>query len=128
MISKLLHGEERLRNVLENRQKGDARLEPFNVEPRVVIDNDSSNKHTVIELTGLDRVGLLHDLTEALFTLNLNIASAHITTYGERVVDVFYVSDLTGAQILNTDRQNSIIETLLQALAGERPAELEEAG
>jgi len=118
LIPKLLHGDERLQNVLQKRQKSDVRLEPFSVEPRVVIDNDSSNRHTVIELTGLDRVGLLHDLTEALFSLNLNIASAHITTYGERAVDVFYVSDLTGAQILNIDRQNTIIETLTQALAG----------
>jgi len=114
--------------VLGKRQKSDARLESFSVEPRVVIDNDSSNKHTVIELTGLDRVGLLHDLTEALFSLNLNIASAHITTYGERAVDVFYVSDLTGAQILNTDRQNNIVEVLSQALAGDQPAVLEAAG
>ncbi|VAV89719.1 [Protein-PII] uridylyltransferase / [Protein-PII]-UMP uridylyl-removing enzyme [hydrothermal vent metagenome] len=128
LITKLLHGDERLRNVLGKRQKSDSRLEPFSVEPRVVIDNDSSNKHTVIELTGLDRVGLLHDLTEALFSLNLNIASAHITTYGERAVDVFYVSDLTGAQILNTDRQNTIIGVLSQALAGEQPAVLEAAG
>ncbi len=128
LITKLLHGDERLRNILGKRQKGDARLESFSVEPRVVIDNDSSNKHTVIELTGLDRVGLLHDLTEALFSLNLNIASAHITTYGERAVDVFYVSDLTGAQILNTDRQNNIAEVLTQALAGQQPAVLEAAG
>ena len=127
LITKLLHGEERLRDVLGKRQKSDARLEPFSVEPRVVIDNDSSNKHTVIELTGLDRVGLLHDLTEALFTLNLNIASAHITTYGERAVDVFYVSDLTGAKILNTDRQNTIIETLSSALSGDDEPDVNEA-
>ncbi len=128
LITKLLHGDERLSSVLDKRQKSDARLQPFSVEPRVVIDNDSSNKHTVIELTGLDRVGLLHDLTEALFTLNLNIASAHITTYGERAVDVFYVSDLTGAQILNTDRQNTIIDVLLQALAGDQSTGLKETG
>ena len=50
---------------------------------------------------GLDRIGLLYDLTEALFGLNLNIASAHITTFGERAVDVFYVTDLTGAKIIS---------------------------
>ena len=119
LIPKLLQGDERLSNILKKRPKSDARLEPFSVEPRVVIDNDSSNKHTIIELTGLDRVGLLHDLTEALFTLNLNIASAHITTYGERAVDVFYVSDLTGSKILNVDRQNAITETLSDALSAD---------
>ena len=55
--------------------------------PRVIIDNQSSNRFTVIEINGLDRIGLLYKLTEALFHLSLNIASAHITklgTSGER--------------------------------------------
>ena len=71
----------------------------------MIIDNDSSNRYTVIEVAGLDRIGLLYDLTEALFRLNLNIASAHITTFGERAVDVFYVTDLTGAKITAENRR-----------------------
>jgi len=133
LIAKLLRGQERLSEVLQQRQKSDTRLDSFSVEPQVVIDNDSSNKYTVIELTGLDRVGLLHDLTESLFALNLNIGSAHITTYGERAVDVFYVSDLTGGKILNADRQNAISESLSDALRGDNksetgPSALEETG
>ncbi len=62
----------------------EARLKAFSVPPRVIIDNESSNLFTVIEINGLDRIGLLYDLTEALFSLSLNIASAHITTFGER--------------------------------------------
>jgi [protein-PII] uridylyltransferase len=42
----------------------------------------------------LDRTGLLYELTATLSKLNLNIASAHVATFGERVVDVFYVTDL----------------------------------
>ena len=53
----------------------------------------------MVEVTGLDRPGLLYELTTTLSKLNLNIASAHVATFGERVVDVFYVTDLTGAQI-----------------------------
>ena len=49
-------------------------------------------------MTGLDRPGLLYELTATLSKLNLNIASAHVATFGERVVDVFYVTDLLGAQ------------------------------
>ena len=84
--------------------------------PQVIIDNDSSNRYTVIEVTGLDRIGLLYDLTEALFRLNLNIASAHITTFGERAVDVFYVTDLTGAKITAESRHKAIIAQLLKVL------------
>ncbi len=49
----------------------------------------------MIEVTGLDRPGLLYELTATLSKLNLNIASAHVATFGERVVDVFYVTDLS---------------------------------
>ena len=50
-------------------------------------------------MSGLDRTGLLHQLTRAISDLNLTIGSAHIGTYGEKAVDVFYVTDLTGHKI-----------------------------
>jgi [protein-PII] uridylyltransferase len=98
------------------------RLQPFTVEPRVIIDNESSNRLTVIEVNGLDRIGLLYDLTEALWRLNLNIGSAHIATFGERAIDVFYVTDLTGAKITGEARRQAIRERLIEVL---RPAQPE---
>jgi [protein-PII] uridylyltransferase len=92
------------------------RLSAFRVEPRVSVDNQSSNRFTVIEVNGLDRIGLLYDVTEALFRLNLNIASAQITTFGEKAVDVFYVTDLTGTKIDNQARQIQIETELLKVL------------
>jgi [protein-PII] uridylyltransferase len=86
----------------------------FSVVPEVVIDNTASSRFTVIEVSGLDRPGLLYELTTILGKLNLNIASAHIATFGEKVVDVFYVTDLTGGKIGNTTRQGSIRKTLLE--------------
>ena len=53
------------------------------------------------------------DLTATLSKLNLNIASAHVATFGERVVDVFYVTDLLGAQITSPTRQAAIKRALL---------------
>ena len=97
-------------------QHPETRLQAFTVAPRVIIDNESSNRYTVIEVNGLDRVGFLYDLTEALYHLNLNIGSAHITTYGERVIDVFYVTDLTGAKILSAARSGQIERQLLAVL------------
>ena len=65
----------------------------------MIINNQWSNRYTVVEVTGLDRPGLLYELTATISKLNLNIASAHVATFGERVVDVFYVTDLLGAKI-----------------------------
>jgi [protein-PII] uridylyltransferase len=66
----------------------------------------------------MDRSGLLSALTRTLSSLNLDIASAHITTYGERIVDAFYVTDLTGAKITNPDRKKAIEERMMEALTG----------
>ena len=115
-IAKTLHGQLRLREALAGAQEVQGRAKAFTVAPRVIIDNAPSNKYTVVEINGLDRVGLLHGLTEALFHLNLNIASAHIVTYGEKAIDVFYVTDLTGAKIENQNRQEAIEKALMNVL------------
>ncbi|MDE2383623.1 MAG: [protein-PII] uridylyltransferase [Alphaproteobacteria bacterium] len=116
-IRRVLHGQIRLREELARVQQMPDRARAFTVVPRVVVDNASSNKNTIVEINGMDRVGLLHALTEALFHLNLNIASAHITTFGEKAVDVFYVTDLTGAKITSPSRIGQIEKSLHAVLA-----------
>ena len=76
---------------------------------------------TVVEAIALDRPGLLYDLTSEMSALNLNIASAHVSTFGERAVDVFYVTDLTGAQVTGTSRQKSIRRRLERIFEPEKP-------
>ena len=61
---------------------------------------------------GLDRPGLLSEITATISALNLDIASAHVTTFGEKVIDSFYVTDLTGAKIISQTRINAIIKRL----------------
>jgi [protein-PII] uridylyltransferase len=84
----------------------------FTVEPRVLIDNNASDAFTVIEVNGRDRPGFLHVVTRALTRLNLQIATAHVTTYGERAVDVFYVKDLFGLKVVHTDKLKQISTTV----------------
>jgi [protein-PII] uridylyltransferase len=115
-ITKVLRGQMRLRDVLQHAQSPQGRAKAFTVEPTVMIDNAQSNKYTLVEINGLDRLGLLHALTDALFHLNLNIGSAHITTFGEKAVDVFYVTDLTGGKIESQTRQKQIEAQLMDVL------------
>ena len=112
-IEKALRGELRLPDVMAKRTARKGRLKAFAVEPEVMLNNQWSNRYTVVEVTGLDRPGLLHELTATISKLNLNIASAHVATFGERVVDVFYVTDLLGAQITAPSRQAAIKRALL---------------
>ena len=117
IIRMALQGKMRLKDAVASATQQRSRLKAFSVAPRVIIDNQSSNRFTVIEINGLDRIGLLYNLTEALFHLSLNIASAHITTFGEKAIDVFYVTDLTGDKILNPARHAQIERELMKVLA-----------
>ncbi len=89
------------------------RQRTFRVHPEVTIDNTLSNRFTVVEASGLDRPGLLFDLTTALSQLDLNIGSAHIATFGERAADVFYVADLNGEKVKERARQAEIKRMIL---------------
>ena len=91
----------------------DARAKAFALAPDVTISNNLSNRFTVLEVSGLDRPGLLYDLTSAVSKLNLNIGSAHIVTFGEKAVDSFYVTDLTGLKITSPTRQAAIKRHIL---------------
>jgi [protein-PII] uridylyltransferase len=93
------------------------RMRAIHVPPRVVIDNRASHTHTVIEVNGRDRPGLLHDVTAAISEQGLQIASAHVTTYGVRAVDVFYVKDVFGLKIDNDRKLAALRAALLVALA-----------
>jgi [protein-PII] uridylyltransferase len=118
-IERLLKGEIRLGALMARRRERAGALSAFTVAPEVLIDNALSHQFTVIEVAGLDRPGLLYELTNALSDLNLDITSAHITTFGERAVDVFYVTDLTDKKIINPQRQKAIRERLLEVLGAD---------
>jgi len=112
-IEKTLRGEVRLSEMASPRQPRDVRRGAFAIEPEVTVDNNLSRRYTVVEVSGLDRPGLLRDLTATLSSLNLNIGSAHIVTFGEKAVDSFYISDLTGQKINAPARQAAIKRRLL---------------
>jgi [protein-PII] uridylyltransferase len=116
-IEKALSGTLKLPEVVARRSATKGRFRAFAIEPEVTINNQWSNRYTVIEVMGLDRPGLLYELTATLSKLSLNITSAHVATFGERVVDVFYVTDLLGAKIASPTREMAIKRSLLQLFA-----------
>ncbi|GAB4196453.1 MAG: [protein-PII] uridylyltransferase [Thalassobaculales bacterium] len=101
---------------------GPSRTRVFQVQPRVLIDNKASATHTVIEVNARDRLGLLADITAALAQLNLQVATAKISTYGESAYDVFYVKDVFGLKVDSPPRLEDIRNRLLAALEPARPA------
>ena len=114
---------------LKRRREGiKRRTAVFRVEPMVLIDNRASSRATVIEVNARDRPGLLYDLTRALSRLRVAVVSAHVATYGERAVDVFYVQGRDAAKITGPKRQSNIEQALQAAARGKLPPKHEEAG
>ena len=118
-IAGLLEGKLELAEVMARRKPPRAPATAFRITPEVVINNQMSERFTVIEVAGLDRPGLLFDLTSALSDLGLDINSAHIATYGERAVDVFYVTGLEGARVEDDEREVRIKRRLAAVLGAE---------
>lgn len=117
-IEKVLGGQLKPLQELANRRTTlTSRTRVFHVPPRVLIDNAASTTHTVIEVNGRDRPGLLYDVTRALSNLSLQISSAKIATYGEKAIDVFYVKDVFGLKVTHESKLAQIRERLLHALA-----------
>ncbi len=122
LIEDMLSGKTYLPDVMAKRVRVRKTAKAFKVTPRVDIDNALSNKFTVIEIEGLDRPGLLSEITAVISALNLDIASAHITTFGEKIIDSFYVTDLIGHKITQAARETAIRRKLLGLFEKSEPA------
>jgi [protein-PII] uridylyltransferase len=94
--------------------RGDRRASAFHVAPSVAIADRASSRTTVVEVNALDRPGLLARLARAIHAQGLEVHSAHIATYGERAVDVFYLSNADG-QKLTTEQVDGLRSGLLAA-------------
>jgi [protein-PII] uridylyltransferase len=116
LVEQALSGRLRIAEEIRKARPPFPRTRAIHVPPRVVIDNHASATHTVVEVNGRDRPGLLHDVTAAMSEQGVQIASAHVTTYGVRAVDVFYVKDVFGLKIENERKLASLKEALLAAL------------
>ena len=118
VIEQALSGRLRLTSEIRKLSKSllGRRMRAIHVPPRVVVDNHASHTHTVLEVNGRDRPGLLHDVTAAISDQGLQIASAHVTTYGVRAVDVFYVKDVFGLKVENERKLSRLRDSLLKAL------------
>ncbi len=116
-IERSLSGQLRpLQELAKRKPAFPSRTRVFKVKPRVLIENQVSRTHTVIEVNARDRPGLLYDVTRALTYLGLQISSAKISTYGERAVDVFYVKDVFGLKVVHETKLKQIRDKLMAAL------------
>jgi [protein-PII] uridylyltransferase len=89
----------------------------FNRQTQVIVDKESSDFFTLIEVFTDDRIGLLYRITHTLFTLGIDIRIAKIATKADQVADVFYVLDLEGQKVMEEEKVQRIRDVLLQELS-----------
>jgi len=117
MIEDVLNNKTRLPDMIAARTRLKCPNRIFSLTPHIAINNSLSDKFSVIEIEGLDRLGVLCEITAALADLALNIASAQIGTFGEKIRDSFYVTDFDGHQITDPQQQQIICNKLQQLFA-----------
>jgi [protein-PII] uridylyltransferase len=69
------------------------------VQTEIFIDNRSATRHTVVEVLTQDRRDLLFWLAATMHQEQITIDLAKINTEGERVADVFYVTNRDGSKL-----------------------------
>jgi len=116
MINRTLGGEVVGTEAIIDRDKIKKRERAFKVPTHISFDNEGSEIYTIIEVDTRDRPGLLQDLTRCLANMNVYISSAVIATYGEQVVDTFYVKDMFGLKFHADSKQRTLEKKLREAI------------
>jgi len=71
----------------------------------------AAKRITAVEVVAADRKALLADLATAIANLGIDLRGANITTFGEKAVDVFFMTNSDG-QKLNENQTQEVIEQL----------------
>jgi [protein-PII] uridylyltransferase len=116
-----LDGEQLLRSRVGSGSPWRERASPA-VPTEVQIDDRASPRHTVVEVFGRDRPGLLYRLARAMHELRLSIVLSKINTEGTRVADVFYVNELDGTKVPPGPRYREVHDRLVKAITDEAPS------
>ena len=109
-------GEVDVETVLQEQRESDPllRRQRRYIQPRIRIDNEGSDRATIIDIRAQDQVGLLYTISDAFYKLGLDIHLAKIITEGFIAEDSFYVTDTNGAKITDSTRLGKIQEALAQ--------------
>ena len=92
-------------------------LKHFAFAPQVTIHNDAQRSVTVLELTAPDRPGLLARIGRIFLEYDLSLQNAKIATLGERVEDVFFVTDADNQPLSDPELCQRLQETIVRRLA-----------
>ncbi len=115
-LTSLLRGQARVKDILPGSPAYPRRTSLKDVPVRVEVDNEASDRFTVIEVFAPDRIGLLYDITRELYNQGCHISSAKVDTEVDQIVDVFYVTDIFRQKLEDHDRIAALKAALQRAV------------
>jgi [protein-PII] uridylyltransferase len=115
-LRRVLRGEVSVEELLARRRAVHPGAEGVAGPPKISLDNQLSDSHTVLEVKCPDRVGLLYVITRTLSAHGLDIASARIATEIDQAYDTFYLTDRQGRRLEDDSAMARVRESLEDAL------------
>ncbi len=123
-LAKVVTGVVRLDSLIADQKPSILDMKPTpDVPTRVLVDNEVSETHTVLDIHTENSIGLLYKISRVLMELGLYIEIAKISTKGERASDIFYIKDIFGQKIFFKDKLDAIVNALYDELDGDKAEE-----
>ena len=123
IISQGLEGNFNVEKALNKRwEEIPARFRAIKAPTRVIIDNNMSDEYSILEIKCKNAPGVLYRITKVITSLGLQINTANVSTYGDRVVDIFYIKDAFGLKIDNNESMDKVKMSILKILEETDPA------
>tara|TARA_R110002049_G_scaffold252263_1_gene426849 strand:+ start:163209 stop:165896 length:2688 start_codon:yes stop_codon:yes gene_type:complete len=100
-----------------NTQFVSSRLRHFQMPPKIVIENTERLDHTSLHIHATDHPGLLASIAEAFAMLEINVISARVSTLGEKVHDIFYITNKDDKKILDKNEQERLVALVTEKIS-----------
>ena len=116
IMYKILSNTFSLKEKIENEKNKYLKKNLFNINTKMFVDNNMSNKHTILEINTFDRIGLIYDLTKKLYKLGFKISSAKTLTIGKRINNIFYIQDFKENKIESVYKISKLKRNIISLL------------
>ena len=116
IMYKILSNNFSLKEKIENEKNKYLKKNLFNINTKMFVDNNMSNKHTILEINTFDRIGLIYDLTKKLYKLGFKISSAKTLTIGKRINNIFYIQDFKENKIESVYKISKLKRNIISLL------------
>ena len=88
----------------------------FAIATRVDIEPHAEKNVTIVEIIAQDRPGLLYRIFQAFATCKVRLVNAKVGTFGERVEDVFFITDRDGNAVQDAAHIKQLREEIQQQI------------